>query len=72
MADNKSGYNEKDIADLSPLSSDSLAIGETLTSWVTEKCDLWRNQYEDQYQTRFKEYYRIWRGEHSSVEQARK
>ena len=52
-----------DDKDINAQSADSLLFGETLTSWVQTKADEWRNAYEDTYQDRHQEYYRIWRGE---------
>jgi hypothetical protein len=35
---------------------------ETLEGWVMSKVDEWREHYENNYQRRHDEYYRIWRG----------
>ena len=55
-----------DLNDTGPLMG-----GETLTTWVQDKCDAWRNAYEEQYQSRHQEYYRIWRGESSREDDTR-
>lgn len=34
----------------------------TVESWVMSKCDQWRDHYNTNYQERFDEYYRTWRG----------
>ena len=60
-----------DFNDINPLSSDAFTSGETLESWVQSKCDEWRNAYEDTYQSRHQEYYRIWRGESSREDDTR-
>ena len=60
---------EKDIkmAEITPLFGDNDAsTGQTLEAWVQGKADQWRTHYEQVYQKKFREYYRIWRGEHSS------
>jgi len=34
----------------------------TLEGWVISKCNTWRDHYEANYQEKFDEYYRLWRG----------
>jgi hypothetical protein len=34
----------------------------TLENWVIQKCNTWRDHYEANYQEKFDEYYRLWRG----------
>jgi hypothetical protein len=34
----------------------------SLEAWVIDKCDSWRDHYEANYQEKFDEYYRLWRG----------
>ena len=34
-----------------------------LENWVISKCDQWRDHYEANYEDRFDEYYRLWRGQ---------
>ena len=41
---------------------DPLMIEETIEDWVITKCDDWRDHYESNYEARFDEYYRLWRG----------
>ena len=33
-----------------------------LPNWVVGKCDQWRDHYEANYEQKFDEYYRLWRG----------
>ena len=42
---------------------DSFTIEQSLAGWVINKCDNWRDYYESNYQDRFEEYYRLWRGQ---------
>ena len=42
---------------------DPLMIEESLAGWVITKCDNWRDYYESNYEDRFDEYYRLWRGQ---------
>jgi hypothetical protein len=41
---------------------DDMNHGQTLESWVINKCDQWRDHYESNYAEIHDEYYRIWRG----------
>tara|TARA_R100000329_G_scaffold5773_4_gene7353 strand:+ start:399 stop:2405 length:2007 start_codon:yes stop_codon:yes gene_type:complete len=41
---------------------DSLMIEESIEGWVMRKCENWRDYYESNYEDRFEEYYRLWRG----------
>ena len=41
---------------------DPLMAEETLEEWVTTKCQDWRDYYEANYEEKFDEYYRLWRG----------
>jgi len=41
---------------------DPLMIQETLEDWVMTKCENWRDYYESNYESKFDEYYRLWRG----------
>jgi hypothetical protein len=42
---------------------DPLMIQESLEEWVMSKCEDWRDYYESNYEERFEEYYRLWRGQ---------
>ena len=44
------------------LSPDPLMIEESLEGWVITKCENWRDHYESNYEAKFEEYYRLWRG----------
>jgi hypothetical protein len=44
-------------------SPDPLLIQESLAEWVMTKCEGWRDHYESNYEDRFEEYYRLWRGQ---------
>jgi len=41
---------------------DALVMQENLEDWVINKCEDWRDYYESNYENRFEEYYRLWRG----------
>ena len=43
-------------------SADPLMIQESLEEWVITKCENWRDHYESNYEAKFEEYYRLWRG----------
>tara|TARA_R110002020_G_scaffold402209_1_gene612400 strand:+ start:1813 stop:3840 length:2028 start_codon:yes stop_codon:yes gene_type:complete len=42
---------------------DPLMIQESIEEWVITKCEDWRDYYESNYEDRFDEYYRLWRGQ---------
>lgn len=42
--------------------AEDFLLEETLEGWVMTKVDEWREHYENNYQRRHDEYYRIWRG----------
>tara|TARA_R100000329_G_scaffold150702_1_gene144337 strand:+ start:996 stop:2999 length:2004 start_codon:yes stop_codon:yes gene_type:complete len=42
--------------------ADPLMIEESIEDWVITKCEDWRDYYESNYEGRFEEYYRLWRG----------
>jgi len=41
---------------------DPLMIQESIEEWVMTKCEDWRDYYESNYEEKFDEYYRLWRG----------
>jgi hypothetical protein len=43
--------------------TDPLMVEETIEDWVITKCEDWRDYYESNYENRFEEYYRLWRGQ---------
>ena len=51
---------------------DPLMIEETIEDWVMTKCEDWRDHYESNYEARFDEYYRLWRGIWDPVDSERK
>lgn len=50
---------------------DQFGIQEDLESWVMEKCRTWRDHYEMNYEAKFDEYYRLWRGIFSAEDRNR-
>ena len=42
--------------------TDPLMVEQTIEDWVITKCEDWRDYYESNYEARFEEYYRLWRG----------
>jgi hypothetical protein len=42
--------------------TDPLLVEQTVEDWVITKCEDWRDYYESNYEARFEEYYRLWRG----------
>ena len=41
---------------------DALMVEQSVEDWVITKCENWRDYYESNYEARFEEYYRLWRG----------
>ena len=41
---------------------DPIVIEQSIEGWVITKCEDWRDYYESNYEARFEEYYRLWRG----------
>ena len=50
---------------------DPLMIQESLEEWVMTKCENWRDYYESNYEEKFDEYYRLWRGQWDSADSQR-
>jgi hypothetical protein len=44
-------------------SPDPLMVEESIEEWVMTKCENWRDYYESNYEAKFDEYYRLWRGQ---------
>ena len=44
---------------------------DTLQSWVISKCNKWREHYNSNYETKFEEYYRLWRGQFNPTDKTR-
>ena len=47
---------------MSEFEEDPLIVEQTIEEWVITKCENWRDYYESNYEARFEEYYRLWRG----------
>ena len=41
---------------------DPLLMEQSLEDWVISQCENWRDHYESNYEAKFDEYYRLWRG----------
>ena len=52
-------------------SPDPLLMQQSLEEWVITKCENWRDYYESNYEERFEEYYRLWRGQWDSSDSQR-
>ena len=52
-------------------SPDPLMAEQSIEAWVISKCDDWRDYYESNYEDRFDEYYRLWRGQWSPEDSQR-
>ena len=44
---------------------------QTVESWVMEKCDHWRDHFTNNYEEKFDEYNRLWRGHFSAEDKTR-
>ena len=51
---------------------DPLMVEEAIEDWVITKCEDWRDYYESNYEYRFEEYYRLWRGQWDPADSERK
>jgi hypothetical protein len=51
---------------------DPLMIQEALEDWVITKCEDWRDYYESNYENKFEEYYRLWRGQWDPADSERR
>ena len=51
---------------------DPLMIQESLEDWVITKCENWRDYYESNYEAKFEEYYRLWRGQWDPADSERR
>ena len=49
--------SDENLYDLDPL-----MIEESIEDWVMTKCEDWRDNFESNYEAKFDEYYRLWRG----------
>ena len=41
---------------------DPMMVEESIEEWVMTKCEDWRHHFESNYEAKFDEYYRLWRG----------
>lgn len=53
------------------IDKEQFTIEESVESWVMEKCDSWRDHFENNYERKFDEYYRMWRGIYSTEDKTR-
>ena len=53
------------------MSENELLIEETPQGWIMDKCDSWRDHFESNYQEKFDEYNRLWRGIWSGADSLR-
>ena len=44
------------------IEENNLLMKESAEDWIMEKCESWRDHFESNYQDKFDEYYRLWRG----------
>ena len=44
---------------------------QTVESWVMEKCNHWRDHFTNNYEEKFDEYNRLWRGHFSEEDKTR-
>ena len=56
------------VSDYVPSDTDSVIYDSDLTGWIIDKCESWEDARNSQYQERWKEYYRLWRGQHAGPE----
>ena len=52
--------------------TDPLLVEETIEDWVITKCEDWRDYYESNYEAKFEEYYRLWRGQWDPADSERR
>jgi len=53
------------------LEKEQFTIQQSVSGWVMEKCDNWRDHFENNYEKKFDEYNRLWRGHYSSEDKTR-
>jgi len=53
------------------LDKEEFNIEESVEDWVMDKCHSWRNHFENNYEQKFDEYYRLWRGIYSEEDRTR-
>tara|TARA_R110000868_G_scaffold207972_9_gene457137 strand:- start:94 stop:2028 length:1935 start_codon:yes stop_codon:yes gene_type:complete len=50
---------------------ETISHTETLEAWVISKRDTWRDHFQNNYEDKFDEYYRLWRGIHADEDKTR-
>ena len=53
------------------LDKEEFTILQSVEDWVMEKCDSWRDHFDNNYEKRFEEYNRLWRGQFSAEDRTR-
>ena len=53
------------------LDKEEFTIEESVEGWVMSKCNAWRDHFENNYERKFDEYYRMWRGIYSAEDKTR-
>ena len=53
------------------LDKEEFTILQSVEDWVIEKCDSWRDHFDNNYEKRFEEYNRLWRGQFSAEDRTR-
>ncbi len=56
------------VSDYVPSDSEGVIYDSDLTGWIIDKCESWEDARNSQHQERWKEYYRLWRGQHAGPE----
>ena len=53
------------------LDKEQFTMQQSVEGWVMEKCDNWRDHFENNYEKKFDEYNRLWRGHYSAEDKTR-
>lgn len=53
------------------LDKEQFTMQQSVEGWVMEKCDAWRDHFENNYEVKFDEYNRLWRGHYSAEDKTR-
>lgn len=53
------------------LDKEQFTIEQDVEGWVMDKCNAWRDHFENNYERKFDEYYRMWRGIYSEEDRTR-
>lgn len=53
------------------LDKEEFTIEQDVEGWVMHKCNAWRDHFENNYERKFDEYYRMWRGIYSEEDRTR-